>query len=275
MRFALWLGIAPGVISAVLGYLTFHELTNNFNQLNQARVNLVIQDIRQITESQINIGASIQSANNLQEILERKRGSDKGILSIEIFDQFGVSVHNTDRGLIGEHVPESWVAVSITKTEGIWSLMDQDAQVVGVTLQNSHFQPVGGVSLRYSLEKSQYSVRFYEETIQGIALSFICAFASVFLSIKLGLTSLFRTLKAIYASLKNDTQQTQNHLSPSFSNLACENDSKNIKHSAMMDKLCNSLGESINDFLSLYKNKIKAIDQATKSIQNSEFNDKE
>ncbi|WP_439813786.1 hypothetical protein [Zavarzinia sp. CC-PAN008] len=111
---------------------------------------VVVHDIGAAIEQRMSLGLDLPAMSEIQDLIERRRALDPGILSIEVFDGSGRSLFNTDRGLIGEPVPERWRRPAERADGATWADEDFEAAVIGLPLSTSFGTAAGGVALRYS-----------------------------------------------------------------------------------------------------------------------------
>jgi len=150
LRFALPLLLVLLGAAAALAYQCNVAINRTLAEAAERRAAVVLLDIAQGIETRLNLGLPIATMYDIQEVVERERAKDGQILSIEVFDDAGRSLFNTDRGLIGDRVPPAWVELTRDQHRGLWITSDFEAAVVGTDFTNSFNKTVGGVALRYS-----------------------------------------------------------------------------------------------------------------------------
>jgi SAM-dependent MidA family methyltransferase len=77
--------------------------------LRDARLSIALHDIQERLEADLALGFDLHDSARAQSLLEDVLANDGTLLAAEIFDARGVSLFNTDRGSIGERVPQAWL----------------------------------------------------------------------------------------------------------------------------------------------------------------------
>jgi len=152
---ALFLSIALAVV-AVVQFSRFEDI---FVSLLKSRFGAVVSDLRQPIEAGLDLGLTLDALRNTQDLLDREKSRDSNILSIEIFERSGSVVFSTDRSFIGDLIGTRWLSEWRQADNGLWSLEEEDALVVGGPLVNSFDEVVGGIALRYSRNSMDQSIR--------------------------------------------------------------------------------------------------------------------
>ncbi len=152
-RIALVLALTLVAGTALTSVLSLHKFERVLADLLTSRFELVTNDLRQQIETQMDLGLTLASLENVNDELEVLLRDDEQILSIEVFDESGSVLFSTDPSFIGDLVSEDWVFEwQVNRGKSSWSMLEIDAGVVGVGLQNNLNQDVGAVVLRYSRE---------------------------------------------------------------------------------------------------------------------------
>ncbi len=132
--------------------LSVHKFGQTFSQLLTSRFEFVTSEIRNDVENQMDLGLVLENLE-ITEILEAYALDDRQILSIEVFDEFGMVLYSSDSSSVGDLVPEEWISTwRLNFNNASWSTQDHDAVVVGTSIRNNLGQNVGSLVLRYSRE---------------------------------------------------------------------------------------------------------------------------
>ena len=151
--------------------LSLDKFRRTHTDLLTSRFQFVVNDIRHRVETQMDLGLALPTLQDVSEELAAYQSNDETILSIEVFDETGAVLFSTDPSFIGDLVSENWVlAWRTNKNSQLWSLLEKDAGVVGVSIQNNLNQNVGSLALRYSRELLDLSVANQAERLLVIGL---------------------------------------------------------------------------------------------------------
>lgn len=151
--------------------LSLDKFRRTHTDLLTSRFQFVVNDIRHRIETQMDLGLALPTLQDVSEELVVYQSNDETILSIEVFDETGAVLFSTDPSFIGDLVSENWVlAWRTSKNLQLWSLLEKDAGVVGVSIQNNLNQNVGSLALRYSRELLDLSVANQAERLLVIGL---------------------------------------------------------------------------------------------------------
>lgn len=133
-------------------FLSLHKFGQTFSNLLNSRFEFVTSEIRSDVENQMDLGLALENLE-ITEVLEAYALDDKQILTIEVFDEFGVVLYSSDSSSVGDLVPEEWISIWRLDTNGTsWTTQENDAVVVGTPVRNNLGQNVGSLVLRYSRE---------------------------------------------------------------------------------------------------------------------------
>lgn len=188
-RIALVLALTLVVGTALTSVLNLHKFERILADMLTSRFEFVANDLRHRIETQMDLGLALVSLENINDELEALLVDDEQILSIEIIDDNGTVVFSTDPSFVGDLVAEDWIFTWQFNRATTWSMLETNAGVVGVGLQNNLNQNVGSIALRYSREFLDQSVLLQLERLFVIAV--VIALAVIVLSI-VGCTALLR-----------------------------------------------------------------------------------
>lgn len=136
--------LAIVIVVAAGAYLAGQRVTA---EIERARVSHLLGNLRSTTEANLSIGLALDQVSSLQTRIEREKAGDPSILAIDIFNVAGRSIYSTDRGAVGEAVPDSWNKAP--ETEDIWSQSARGETVFGTRFDND-LGPAGGISVSVS-----------------------------------------------------------------------------------------------------------------------------
>ncbi len=139
--------------TALTSALSLHKFERILADLLTSRFEFVANNLRDRIETQMDLGLMLKNLENINEEMEALHLNDEQILSIEVFDENGTVIFSTDPSFVGDLVAENWVfSWQVNRGRSSWSILEKDAGVVGVGLQNNLNQNVGSIALRYSRE---------------------------------------------------------------------------------------------------------------------------
>ena len=137
--------------TALTSVLGLNKFENVMATLLTSRFEFVANDLRNKIQTQMDFGLLLNNIENVNEQMEQLTLDDEQIISIEVFDETGSVLFSTDPSFIGDLVSEEWVFLwEVSGGKASWSVLENDAVVVGVGLRNNLDQDVGSVALRYS-----------------------------------------------------------------------------------------------------------------------------
>jgi hypothetical protein len=115
-----------------------------------ARVSVLLNTLKNNTETRLSIGLKLDQISDLQDQIEREKASDGTVLAVDIYNANGMSFYATDRGAIGDKVPAIWKDALKKKVgEKIWQTVDFNEPVFG-THFNGDLGVAGGVTVTVS-----------------------------------------------------------------------------------------------------------------------------
>ena len=133
---------------------------------SRARFEFVARDIKQHIETQLDLGLELTNIQNIPGIMATYLRDDPQIYTIEVFDEAGTVLYSTDTSFEGDLVAEEWIqAWREADEDGVWTLLQRDAGVIGVVLRNSLDQNLGSLALRYSRDFLDESVSEHESRL--------------------------------------------------------------------------------------------------------------
>ena len=150
-RIALVLALTLVAGTALTSILSLHKFERVLADLLTSRFEFVANDLRLKIETQMDLGLALANLENVNDELSELLLNDEQILSIEVFDDTGTVLFSTDPSFVGDLVAEDWIfSWQVNWGKSSWSMLENDAGIVGVGLQNNLNQNVGSIALRYS-----------------------------------------------------------------------------------------------------------------------------
>ena len=141
--------LAAGV--AMTTALSVHMFERTFADVLTSRFEFVLNDLRHRIETQMDLGLALPVLQGVSEELEEYLEADEQLLSIEVFDETGITLFSTDPSFVGDLVAEEWIlAWRASRGQEVWSDLQRDARVVGVSMRDNLGRNVGSIALRYS-----------------------------------------------------------------------------------------------------------------------------
>lgn len=170
MLFALRAGLVAGAIclAALVGFslLAGRATDLGLRDLEIGRLRFLVSTLRATVEANLNLGLPIEDLPALQATIERARNAEGSIRAIEIVGPKGTALYSTDRGAIGETIPEAWQEAIEERHTAIWLADDRGEVAIGETLVNDFDLPAGHVVLVVGRDQ----VRPPAETMLGLAV---------------------------------------------------------------------------------------------------------
>ena len=149
LALALAVILAAGV--AMTTALSVQMFERTLADVLTSRFEFVLNDLRQRIETQMDLGLALPVLQGVPEELEEYLETDEQLLSIEVFDETGIVLFSTDPSFVGDLVAEEWIlAWRASRGQEVWSDLQRDARVVGVSMRDNLGRNVGSIALRYS-----------------------------------------------------------------------------------------------------------------------------
>lgn len=162
---ALVLGLAV----ATMSLQTFTESENS----QRERVSVLLLDLREKIETDLRVGFEFQDDPNIQGWLEALLIDSTKLQAVEAFDLRGTSLYNTDRGSIGDAVPQEWLSASRRLYSGRWIEADDRETVLGVPVRDGLGETAGYLAASYSTRQPGDIDRAKSLFTTNIAIAFV------------------------------------------------------------------------------------------------------
>lgn len=154
MIFGVMAVAAAGLI--VCAGLVYGGLYRLGLRTTEANIDFVLTELRATIEANVDLGLPLSDIRIVQDVIERARAADPQVLAAEVFAPNGTSLFNTDRGSIGEPVPDAWAeAVRYRVENDRWRVEELGNIVVGQIIRNDFGEPVGYLAVTLSGEAHQ------------------------------------------------------------------------------------------------------------------------
>jgi hypothetical protein len=118
--------------------------------LRESRFEFSLSNVKSAIELGLRLGLLLPDLPGTQELIERNRMLERGILSIDIFDLSGRIVFTTDNAGVSANIPPAWLAPCLSSREN-WHSQDEESNVLCAPVINGYDRVDGGVILRYRL----------------------------------------------------------------------------------------------------------------------------
>ena len=176
LTLALAVILAAGV--AMTTALSVHMFERTLAGILTSRFEFVLNDLRQRIETQMDLGLALPVLEGVPEELEEYLQADEQLLSIEVFDDTGIVLFSTDPSFVGDLAAEEWILAWRAGRGGeVWSDIQRDARVVGVSINDNLGREVGSIALRYSRDFFDDSVTTQASRLLVIGVVVVLAMA--------------------------------------------------------------------------------------------------
>ena len=213
---SLTLFVILGFAISVTAFLNYYKYQATLRELVQSRFVVVGLDLKNSVEGSVSLGIPLSQTENIHELLNRVKASDKQILSAEVFGiagDNGVRLFGTDKDAVGKTVPAQWVRGAERPDTDTFQFDEDAAFGVGFPIINSFNKPVGGIVLRYSKAYQQAKVEAMFKTL-GRAALVVLAIASVLAFI--GVYVLFRPISTTFSRMTQSLNSLVSNQKPTL-----------------------------------------------------------
>ncbi|MGM0561724.1 MAG: hypothetical protein ACQETX_11725 [Pseudomonadota bacterium] len=130
------------VLSVLLGLAAVFAVTQVLlSQLSRSqqeeRLEFQLENLRADIEANLQLGFPIDEITPAQDLIEEARRNDPTLLALDIFTtEDGTSLYSTDRGVIGEAVPASWLEAVEAAGNGRWTHDSRGEMLLGLPIRN-------------------------------------------------------------------------------------------------------------------------------------------
>lgn len=130
------------VLSVLMGLAAVFAVTQTLlsresRSQQEARLEFQLDNLRADIEANLQLGFPIDEITPAQDLIEEARRNDSTLLALDIFTPDGISLYSTDRGVIGEPVPEPWLAAAENAgAQGRWTYSSRGETLLGLPIRN-------------------------------------------------------------------------------------------------------------------------------------------
>lgn len=139
-------------------FLNFFNFEKTYKDLVCSRFIVAGRDLKNVIEYQLNLGLYLHELKNIQELIDEIKSRDGSITSVEVFDENGNILFDTETEKIGTRVNKSVLSGSKkyikpkgknTGDEKPVTVMDSGLGVIILPVINSYGIRVGAIALAY------------------------------------------------------------------------------------------------------------------------------
>lgn len=139
-------------------FLNFFNFEKTYKDLVCSRFIVAGRDLKNMIEYQLNLGLYLHELKNIQELIGEIKNKDDSISAIEIFDENGDILFDTDTKKIGTRVSKSVLSGSKkyikpkrknTGDEKPVTVMDNGLGTIILPITNTYDKRVGAIALAY------------------------------------------------------------------------------------------------------------------------------
>lgn len=118
------------------------------NAVTAAHIRFILADLDQTIERNLSIGLPLNNLQPIERALEQAVASNKSLLALEVFSPTGIALYSTDRGAVGERIPEEWQhAIDDRVGDRPWQVHHLNTLVIGTSIENDFDQVAGWLAL--------------------------------------------------------------------------------------------------------------------------------
>lgn len=227
-----------GVVSATLvlcAALVFGSLDRLALRSSEANIEFLLSQLRDSVEANVGLGLPLANIRVVQSLVERAKAADGRVLAVEVFSPTGISLFNTDRGVVGEDIPPAWhVAIRNRVIDDRWRVEELGEVVVGEVIRNDFGEPVGHLAMTISDEARQDHAGMLLEALLGrLAIVAPIVLALVALAAALLFDRTTRDVEKLAVRLRSDGPAA---------------DAGTSRDAGLADRVRQTVGEAIRDF---------------------------
>lgn len=188
------------------GLLNFFKYRSTSDRLIKERLVVVGLGIENSIRSSLALGLQFSDLGTLPEMMQRERGTDEMIRSIEVFDTEGKTLYSTDRLRAMRGVPESWKSEAKDADGDQWMVKAGLNSAVGIPVKNNFGLVIGHLALRFDeaqVDASTWGVA--RELVIISLIVFVCSAVLATLALLAVLGRMTRDLEAVEQTLKSGT----------------------------------------------------------------------
>ncbi|WMS42985.1 hypothetical protein RDV64_00870 [Acuticoccus sp. MNP-M23] len=140
------------VLIAVLGVIAYtlvatRTMERSAAQLAAAQFDFILSRADEAIERNLHLGLALGEVNQASAALERAMSRSPSILGADVISVGGTTLYSTDRGALGEPIPDRWrIAINDTHNE-TWRAEAFDSVTMGRPVSNDFGQVEGWAAL--------------------------------------------------------------------------------------------------------------------------------
>ena len=138
--------IAASILTVTMDALKFRHVLRAQEELVYG---FVAADLGETIEGGMNLGLPLAALASTEQLLQRRRAAEHGVVGITVFDVAAIVRFDTDRFRVGAPLPLEWAPPS--PSAATWRGDLPGAGMVAARVENNFGQPAGGVVVRYDL----------------------------------------------------------------------------------------------------------------------------
>lgn len=141
------------VIAAIVAMLGFaavgaRVVERGEEALAEARLGVILTKADETIERGLQLGLPLSELQQVEPVLDRAIATSDDILAVDVFSQTGITVFSTDRGAVGQPVPEAWTnAIAEHRNRLPWRASERETETIGTAATNDFHQTEGWVAL--------------------------------------------------------------------------------------------------------------------------------
>lgn len=148
-RFTL---LAFTVFTAVLGVIAYtlvatRTMERSAAQLAAAQFDFILSRADESIERSLHLGLALGEVNQASSALERAMSRSLSILGADVISVAGTTLYSTDRGALGEPIPDDWRIAIDDRHEEMWLAQSFDSVTMGRPITNDFGQIEGWAAL--------------------------------------------------------------------------------------------------------------------------------
>lgn len=140
------------VVATLLGLVGFvlvsaRILERTESEIAQAQFNYVLARADEAVERSLQLGLPLTELEQTVPVLERILLRAPAVEAADVFSNAGITIFSTDRGAVGEPIPEPW-RVAIREAHGeAWSAQDSQRLTLSREISNDFGRPAGWAAI--------------------------------------------------------------------------------------------------------------------------------
>lgn len=187
------------------GLLNFFKYRSTSDRIVQERLVVIAGAIETAIQRSLTLGLQFAEIKTLPDTMQRERGNDDLIVSIDLYDTDGQPLYSTDRLRASTPMPASWLKAAHRAGHEDWSVSGDEGTAAGTAIENNFGLTIGYLAMRYSSERQQEAHRAVARELGLAALTiFSMSAALATLALRAVVRRLRRDIDAIELMLRSD-----------------------------------------------------------------------